>query len=70
MLEPIYKAKGFIENTQATIIKKLVLENNGIEYDFLNDGNTIIYGINGIEKLKLAFFRHNNLLILFLCLNI
>lgn len=30
LLEPIYKAKGFIENTQATKLKKVVLPNNDI----------------------------------------
>ncbi|MBE5745682.1 MAG: hypothetical protein E7359_00115 [Clostridiales bacterium] len=30
LLEPIYKAKGFIENTQATKLKKVVLANNDI----------------------------------------
>lgn len=30
LLEPIYKAKGFIENTQATKLKKVILPNNDI----------------------------------------
>lgn len=30
LLEPIYKAKGFVENTQTTILKRITLPNNAI----------------------------------------
>ena len=44
LLEPIYKAKGFIENTQATLLKKVILENNSIFKDEIYKAFNIIVG--------------------------
>jgi len=50
LLEPIYKAKGFIENTQATLLKKVVLENNAIFKDEVYKAFNIIVGNNNGAK--------------------
>ena len=55
LLEPIYKAKGFIENTQATVLKKVVLENNVVFKDEVYKAFNIIVGNNsGAKKEVLA----------------
>ncbi|MBO5888615.1 MAG: hypothetical protein J6Q58_00570 [Clostridia bacterium] len=46
LLEPIYKVKGYIENTQATVLKKVVLENNAIFKDEVYKAFNIIVGGN------------------------
>lgn len=48
LLEPIYKTKGYIENTQATIIKKIVLPNNDIfKEEVYKAFNIIVDNLNG-----------------------
>lgn len=50
LLEPIYKAKGFIENTQATIIKKLILKFDANFKDEVYKAFNIIILDSGITK--------------------
>lgn len=54
LLEPIYKAKGFIENTQATVLKKVVLENNAIFKDEVYKAFNIIVGNNSGAKREVV----------------
>lgn len=50
LLEPIYKAKGYIENTQATILKKIVLPNNDVFKSSVYEAFNIIVDNNGGKK--------------------
>lgn len=50
LLEPIYKAKGYIENTQATVIKKIVLPDNEIFIDEVYKNFNILVDKNDGKK--------------------
>jgi len=53
LLEPIYKAKGYIENTQATVIAKINLPNNDIFKDEVYKAyNIVIDNTGGKKELK------------------
>lgn len=61
LLEPIYKAKGFIENTQATVLKKLVLENNAMFQETVyKEFNIIINNDNsGAKRESIDYIEGN-----------
>lgn len=53
LLEPIYKTKGYIENTQATVIKKIVLPNNDVFKDEVYKAfNIIVDNSNGKKYIN------------------
>lgn len=55
LLEPIYKAKGYIENTQSTVIKKITLPNNDIFRDEVYKAFNIKVDNNGEgQKIELS----------------
>lgn len=69
LLEPIYKTKGYIENTQATVIKKIVLPNNNIFKDEVYKAFNIIVDnsngrkyVNDIDEFKNILDRKIRLL--------
>lgn len=53
LLEPIYKAKGFVENTQTTILKRITLPNNDIFRQEVYKAFNIKLNANG-EGQKIA----------------
>lgn len=51
ILEPIYKAKGYIENTQATVIKKITLPQNDVfKSEVYKAFNIVLIEGEGAEK--------------------